>query len=61
MLAYPKFSRGCHGARRHLSGPSTGFVVDDAIVMIENSDRYLEAGENPLAPVNPWPNPGTAA
>ena len=23
---------------------STGFVVDDAIVMIENIDRYLEAG-----------------
>jgi multidrug efflux pump len=27
---------------------STGFVVDDAIVMIENIDRYLEAGETPL-------------
>jgi multidrug efflux pump len=27
---------------------STGFVVDDAIVMIENIDRYLEAGEPPL-------------
>jgi multidrug efflux pump len=27
---------------------STGFVVDDAIVMIENIDRYLEAGESPL-------------
>jgi multidrug efflux pump len=27
---------------------STGFVVDDAIVMIENIDRYLEAGEAPL-------------
>src|SRR6266853_1363693 len=24
---------------------STGFVVDDAIVMIENIDRYLEAGD----------------
>jgi multidrug efflux pump len=23
---------------------STGFVVDDAIVMIENIDRYLEDG-----------------
>ncbi len=28
---------------------STGFVVDDAIVMIENIIRYVEAGENPLA------------
>src|ERR1700740_763509 len=28
---------------------STGFVVDDAIVMIENIDRYLEEGEAPLA------------
>src|SRR5262245_26931862 len=27
---------------------STGFVVDDAIVMIENIVRYLEAGEKPL-------------
>ena len=27
---------------------STGFVVDDAIVMIENISRYLEAGEPPL-------------
>ncbi len=27
---------------------STGFVVDDAIVMIENISRYLEEGENPL-------------
>ncbi len=27
---------------------STGFVVDDAIVMIENISRYLEAGENAL-------------
>ncbi|HLW84263.1 MAG TPA: multidrug efflux RND transporter permease subunit [Candidatus Sulfotelmatobacter sp.] len=27
---------------------STGFVVDDAIVMIENIDRYLEMGEQPL-------------
>ncbi|MDE3176569.1 MAG: efflux RND transporter permease subunit, partial [Pseudomonadota bacterium] len=27
---------------------STGFVVDDAIVMIENIARYVEAGENPL-------------
>ncbi len=27
---------------------STGFVVDDAIVMIENIDRYIEAGEKPL-------------
>ena len=26
---------------------STGFVVDDAIVMIENISRYLEAGETP--------------
>jgi multidrug efflux pump len=28
---------------------STGFVVDDAIVMIENISRYVEAGESPLA------------
>jgi multidrug efflux pump len=27
---------------------STGFVVDDAIVMIENISRYLEAGDAPL-------------
>jgi multidrug efflux pump len=27
---------------------STGFLVDDAIVMIENIDRYLEAGDSPL-------------
>ncbi len=27
---------------------STGFVVDDAIVMIENIERYLEEGEAPL-------------
>jgi len=28
---------------------STGFVVDDAIVMIENIARYIEAGDAPLA------------
>jgi len=28
---------------------STGFVVDDAIVMIENVFRYIEEGEQPLA------------
>ncbi len=28
---------------------ATGFVVDDAIVMIENISRYVEAGEPPLA------------
>src|SRR6266540_5137175 len=28
---------------------STGFVVDDAVVMIENIARYIEAGEPPLA------------
>jgi multidrug efflux pump len=28
---------------------STGFVVDDAIVMIENIFRYIEMGEKPLA------------
>ena len=28
---------------------STGFVVDDAIVMIENIMRYIEEGEQPLA------------
>jgi multidrug efflux pump len=27
---------------------STGFVVDDAIVMIENISRYLEQGDDPL-------------
>ena len=27
---------------------STGFVVDDAIVMIENIVRYLEEGETPM-------------
>src|SRR6202050_2840614 len=27
---------------------STGFVVDDAIVMIENISRYLEAGKSPM-------------
>src|ERR1700760_4476026 len=27
---------------------STGFVVDDAIVMIENISRYLEAGDAPM-------------
>ena len=27
---------------------ATGFVVDDAIVMIENIARYLESGETPL-------------
>jgi multidrug efflux pump len=27
---------------------ATGFVVDDAIVMIENVSRYVEAGETPL-------------
>jgi len=28
---------------------STGFVVDDAIVMIENISRYIEEGEEPMA------------
>ncbi len=28
---------------------ATGFVVDDAIVMIENISRYIEQGESPLA------------
>src|SRR5439155_1081889 len=27
---------------------STGFVVDDAIVMIENISRFIEAGDSPL-------------
>src|SRR5512147_2753514 len=27
---------------------ATGFVVDDAIVMIENIARYIEAGDTPL-------------
>ena len=29
---------------------STGFVVDDAIVMIENISRYLEEGDRPCRP-----------
>jgi len=28
---------------------ATGFVVDDAIVVIENITRYIEAGDQPLA------------
>jgi multidrug efflux pump len=28
---------------------STGFVVDDAIVMVENISRYIEQGESPMA------------
>ena len=28
---------------------ATGFVVDDAIVMIENISRYIEQGEAPMA------------
>ncbi|MBF3320789.1 efflux RND transporter permease subunit, partial [Leptospira borgpetersenii serovar Hardjo-bovis] len=28
---------------------ATGFVVDDAIVVIENISRYIERGEKPLA------------
>ena len=28
---------------------ATGFVVDDAIVMIENISRYIEEGEHPMA------------
>jgi len=28
---------------------STGFVVDDAIVMLENISRYIEMGESPMA------------
>jgi multidrug efflux pump len=28
---------------------ASGFVVDDAIVMIENISRYIEAGESPLS------------
>src|SRR5580704_2853902 len=27
---------------------STGFVVDDAIVMVENISRYIEAGDSPM-------------
>src|SRR5581483_6917731 len=27
---------------------ATGFVVDDAVVMIENISRYIEAGDSPL-------------
>ena len=27
---------------------STGFVVDDAIVMVENISRYIESGDSPL-------------
>ena len=29
---------------------STGFVVDDAIVMIENISRFIEEGDSPMAP-----------
>ncbi len=29
---------------------ATGFVVDDAIVMIENISRYIEAGDPPWRP-----------
>ena len=29
---------------------ATGFVVDDAIVVIENISRYLEEGESPCKP-----------
>ena len=29
---------------------STGFVVDDAIVMIENIDRYIEEGQSRWRP-----------
>ena len=29
---------------------SVGFVVDDAIVMLENAVRHMEAGESPLRP-----------
>src|SRR5438067_2547200 len=32
---------------------STGFVVDDAVVMIENISRYVEEGESPLHAANP--------
>lgn len=42
---------------------TTGFVVDDAIVVIENISRYVEKGEKPLAVSggcsaslpSPWP------
>ena len=27
---------------------ATGFVVDDAIVMVENIARYIEEGDNPM-------------
>ena len=33
---------------------STGFVVDDAIVMIENISRYLEEGKRPLTGRAAW-------
>ena len=32
---------------------ATGFVVDDAIVMIENVVRYIEQGEPPLEAAYP--------
>ncbi len=35
---------------------STGFVVDDAIVMIENIVRYIEQGEAPWRPRSRGPN-----
>ena len=34
---------------------STGFVVDDAIVVIENITRHLEAGMTPMQAALPGP------
>ena len=32
-----------------------GIVVDDAIVVVENVERYLEAGDDPRRPpTRPW-------
>ncbi len=35
---------------------STGFVVDDAIVMIENISRFLEEGDKPMTPPSKAPS-----
>ena len=35
---------------------ATGFVVDDAIVMIENISRFLEEGDPPCKPLSRAPN-----
>src|SRR5437764_672065 len=39
---------GAENSRLAAWAIATGFVVDDAIVMIENISRYIEAGDSPL-------------